>query len=170
MTDDSDHLTGPPQEGQMAPDFILPAVDEEEIHLIELSGSCVVLVFFSQSFATYDTMEIRAFVDSYLALKTLGATVIGISTEPVQALRTFAEQEEIPFPLCSDFDREVAKKYGVFEEEIDGFRHVARPAVFVINRKQRIMYRWVSEKLNTLPNLDQVIGVIQGFDPSEDVC
>jgi peroxiredoxin len=170
MTDDSENTVSPPQEGQLAPDFRLPAVQGEQVHLLELSGRCVILVFFSQSFATYDTMEIRAFVDSYIALRTLDATVIGISTEPVQALRTFAEQEEIPFNLASDFDREVAKAYGVFEEEMDGFRQVARPAVFVVSKKQRIMYRWVSEKLETLPNLDKVIDIIHGFDSTEDIC
>lgn len=166
---DSEHLP-PPSEGMLAPDFTLPSVRGEDIHLIELTGTCIVLVFFPQAFDFFSTMEMRAFVDKHIALQALGATVIGISTEPVQALRTFMSQEDIPFILVSDFDREVVKKYGVFVENLDGFRYVSLPAVFIINKKQRIMYRWIGEKPDEFPDLDQVMGVIKGFRPHEDNC
>ncbi|MBD3160215.1 MAG: redoxin domain-containing protein [Candidatus Lokiarchaeota archaeon] len=161
---------GPPQEGQIAPDFVLPSTSSEEAHLLEYEGQCLVLVFFPQTFTTFSTMQIRQILQFHIALQTLGAVVLGISVEPVEALRTFAEQEEIPFTLLSDFEREVAKAYGVFEEELNGFRHVAKPSVFVVNKKQRIMYRWVSEDLTELPDFDQILGVIQGFDKSADMC
>ena len=70
----------------------------------------------------------------------------------------------------SDFDRETAKAYGVFGEERGGFRCVAKPSVFIINKSQRIVYRWVSEDLGELPDLDQVISVIQGFSPDKSIC
>ncbi|MBD3407574.1 MAG: redoxin domain-containing protein [Candidatus Lokiarchaeota archaeon] len=166
---DSDHPP-PPMEGMIAPDFKLPSSDGEEVHLIELIGTCIVLVFFPQTFEFFSTMEMRAFVTKHIALEALGAKIIGISVEPVQALRTFDIQEEIPFPLLSDFEREVCKKYGVFVENMDGFRHVSLPAVFVINKKQRITYRWVGEKPDEFPDLDVVMGVIKGFKQGEDNC
>ncbi|MBS3795744.1 MAG: redoxin domain-containing protein [Candidatus Thorarchaeota archaeon] len=161
---------GPPQEGQTAPDFVLPSTTSQEVHLLEYRGQCVVLVFFPQTFTNFSTMQIRQIIQFHVALQTLGAVVLGISVEPLEALRTFADQEEIPFPLLSDFEREVAKAYGVFEEELDGFRHVAKPSVFVLNKKQRILYRWVSDDLTKLPDFDQILGVIQGLKPNEDIC
>ncbi|MGV9169160.1 MAG: redoxin domain-containing protein [Promethearchaeia archaeon] len=160
---------GPPQEGQIAPDFVLPATTSEKVQLLEYQGQSVVLVFFPQPFTTFSTMQVRQIIQFHIALQTLGAIVLGISVEPVEALRTFAEQEEIPFPLLSDFERQVAKAYGVFEEELNGFRHVAKPSVFVLDKKQRILYRWVSEDLTELPDFDQILGVIQGFNPSRDM-
>jgi hypothetical protein len=55
-------------------------------------------------------------------------------------------------------------------EELDGFRHVALPSVFVLNEKQRIIYRWVSNKADELPDLDMVFSVIQGPDRSRKFC
>lgn len=154
----------------MAPEFTLPAVNDEDVNLLELVGKCIVLVFFPQTFTTFSTMEIRQFVQQHIALQTLDATVIGISVEPVEALKTFAQQENIPFLLLSDFERKVAKAYGVYAEEISGFRSVALPAVFIISRKQRILYRWISKELDELPDLDKVMSVIHSFDPEKDIC
>lgn len=163
-------VAGPPQEGQMAPDFFLTSVSGEKIRMLEMTGECVVLVFFPQTFTTFSTMEIRQFVQFHVSLQALGAKVIGISVDPAEALRTFAQKEEIPFQLLSDFDREAAKAYGVYAEERGGFRCVAKPSVFIINKAQRIVYRWVSEDLGELPDLDQVISVIQGFSPDKPIC
>jgi peroxiredoxin len=167
---DSAESSGPPQEGQLAPDFFLPSVNGENVRLLEMTGVCVVLVFFPQTFTTFSTMEIRQFIQFHITLQTLGARVIGISVEPVEALKTFAEQEEIPFLLLSDFDRDAAKAYGVYAEKRGGLRCVANPSVFIINKSQRIVYRWVSKKLDELPDLDQIVSVIQGFSPDESIC
>jgi peroxiredoxin len=162
--------SGPPQEGQVAPDFFLSSVSGEKVRLLEMTGECVVLVFFPQSFTTFSTMEIRQFVQFHITLQALGAKVVGISVDPVEALRTFAQQEEIPFLLLSDFDRDAAKAYGVYAEERGGFRCVAKPSVFIINKSQRIVYRWVSENIGELPDLDQVLSIIQGFSPDKQMC
>lgn len=160
----------PPQEGQIAPDFFLQAVNGEKVRMLEMTGECIVLVFFPQTFTTFSTMELRQFVQFHFTLQALGAKVIGISVDPVQALRTFADQEEIPFLLLSDFDRDAAKAYGVYAEERGGFRSIAKPSVFIINKHQRIVYRWVSEDLGELPDLDQVINTIKGFTPDKQIC
>jgi len=160
----------PPQEGQIAPDFTLPATNGEDIHLLELSGKCVVIVFYPISFTMFSMMELQKIVDSYIGLQALDVRVLAISVDPIQTLNTLVEQENIPFPLLSDFDRIAAKEYGVFVEELDGFRHVALPSVFVLNEKQRIIYRWVSDKADELPDLDMVFSVIRGPDKSGRVC
>jgi peroxiredoxin len=168
MSDSS--TTGPPQEGQTAPDFFLTSANGKKVRLLEMTGDCVVLVFFPQTFTTFSTMEIRQFNQFHISLQTLGAKVIGISVDSVEALRTFAQQEDIPFLLLSDFDRDAAKAYGVYAEEQGGFRCVAKPSVFIINKNQRIVFRWVSENLDELPDLDQIISIIQGFSPDKQMC
>ncbi|TFG13813.1 redoxin domain-containing protein [Candidatus Thorarchaeota archaeon] len=167
---DPDSSKSPPQEGQIAPDFTLPATNGEDIQLLELSGNCVVIVFYPISFTMFSMMELQKVKDSYIGLQALGAKVLAISVDPIQTLKTLVEQEELPFILLSDFERTVAKKYGVFVEEYDGFRHVALPSVFVLNEKQRIIYRWVSDKAHELPDLDMVLSVIKGPDREKKFC
>jgi peroxiredoxin len=167
---DPESIKAPPQEGQIAPDFTLPATNGEEIHLLELRGKCVVIVFYPISFTMFSMMELQNIIDSYVGLQALDVRVLAISVDPIQTLNTLVESENIPFPLLSDFDRTAAKEYGVFVEELDGFRHVALPSVFVLNEKQRIIYRWVSNKADELPDLDMVFSVIQGPDRSRKFC
>lgn len=165
-----DDNISPPQEGQIAPEFYLPSTSGEDVHLLELQGTCVVIVFFPVSFTMLSMMELQNVVNSYIGLRALNVEVLAISVDPMQALKTFVEHEEIPFPLLSDFDRKVAKKYGVFIEELDGFRHVALPSVFLLNKNQRIIYRWVADKADVLPNLDVVFSIIQGPDKKGGPC
>jgi peroxiredoxin Q/BCP len=41
-----------------------------------------------------------------------GAQVVGISTDDVETLRRFRDDNQLPYPLLSDGDGRVAKQYG----------------------------------------------------------
>jgi mycoredoxin-dependent peroxiredoxin len=56
--------------------------------------------------------------------------VLGISVDSSPANRAFAKQEEINFPLLSDFRRTVSKEYGILNEE----RGFANRATFVVDK------------------------------------
>jgi peroxiredoxin (alkyl hydroperoxide reductase subunit C) len=56
--------------------------------------------------------------------------VFGLSVDSVPANREFAKQNDLTFPLLSDFKRTVVKQYGVFNEE-QGF---GNRATFVIDK------------------------------------
>ncbi len=56
--------------------------------------------------------------------------MLGISVDSSPANRAFAKQEDIKFPLLSDFQRTVSKEYGILNEE-HGF---ANRATFVVDK------------------------------------
>ena len=56
--------------------------------------------------------------------------MLGISVDSSPANHAFAKQEEINFPLLSDFQRTVSKEYGILNEE-HGF---ANRATFVVDK------------------------------------
>ena len=60
--------------------------------------------------------------------------VLGISVDSFAAQKEFAKQNGVEFPLLSDFKREVARAYGVLNEE-GGF---ANRATFVIDKEGKI--------------------------------
>ena len=50
--------------------------------------------------------------------------VYAISYDDQEVLSEYAEKQEIPFPLLSDLDSEVIRRYGILNEQIgpdDGF-------------------------------------------------
>ena len=62
--------------------------------------------------------------------------VAAISVDSTPALAHWAEHLGISYPMLSDFDREVVKKYGVFNEQ----RNMGRRATFVIDKEGKIQH------------------------------
>jgi thioredoxin-dependent peroxiredoxin len=50
-------------------------------------------------------------------LNAAGYQVLGVSPDPVSALKKFADKEQLSFPLLSDEDHAVAEAYGAWGEK-----------------------------------------------------
>jgi peroxiredoxin Q/BCP len=117
-----------PQEGERAPDFTLPGTDGE-VHLADaLAGGPVVVAFYQEDDTPACRTQLTAFRDDYDLLRELGARVLAISTDPLPSHQAFAERLAAPFPLLADESGEVARAYGVYDED----ERRARRAVFVV--------------------------------------
>ncbi|MDV3296531.1 MAG: peroxiredoxin [Brachybacterium paraconglomeratum] len=105
--------------GADAPDFTLRDQHGAPVALSALQGSPVVLVFFPFAFSGVCTGELQALREQQPVLRAAGARLLAISCDPVFALRRFADEEALGFPLLSDFwpHGEVARAYGVLVEE-----------------------------------------------------
>src|SRR5690606_27900288 len=79
----------------------------------------VLLVFYPFAFSGICTSELCQLRDEFAAYEDK-VQVLGISVDTPFALKAWADQQGYQFPLLSDFwpHGEVAKKYGVFNEEI----------------------------------------------------
>lgn len=119
--------------GQMAPDFTLKNQHGEEVTLSDFRGKKnVVLVFYPMAFTGICTGELCEVRDNISAFANDDAQVFGISCDTTATLRVFAEQENLEFPLLSDFwpHGKVASDYGVFLDE----RGIALRGTFVIDK------------------------------------
>ena len=102
------------QVGNLAPDFTLPNQSGAEVSLAEcLAKTDIVLYFYPKDKTTVCTDEACAFRDRYEIFKHAGAEVIGISSDSVESHRQFASDNQLPFPLLSDVDGLIRKRYGV---------------------------------------------------------
>jgi peroxiredoxin Q/BCP len=100
--------------GDPVPDFELPAQDGQPVRLSEeLSRGPVVLFFYPRAMTPGCTKESCHFRDLEAEFAAVGASRLGISADPVQRQRQFAEKNGFEFPLLSDPDRVVARQYGV---------------------------------------------------------
>ena len=95
--------------GDKAPDFTLPDTDKKQRSLKEFLGKKVVLAFFVGAFTSTCTKEMCEFRDSMARLTDLKAQVIGISVNDPFSNKAFAEKNRLPFPVLSDYKREVIK-------------------------------------------------------------
>jgi peroxiredoxin len=149
--------------GDTAPDFQLPAAnhDGDVVHLDEaLEDGPVVLAFFPLAFTGTCRDELCTFRDRLGEFEDVGAQVLAISVDSPPALERFAEDEDLNFPLLSDFNRDVTPGYGGFHEDLMGLQRVARRAVFVLDGDRTVRYAWATDDPSDLPPFDEIQGAL----------
>src|SRR5436853_6621090 len=132
--------------GDPAPRFKLPSKPREEVDVGALVGKeKIVLLFFPLAFSSVCTAEMCQIRDDWQQYASLGAEVFGSSIDSPFVTDKFRQLERIPFPILSDFNKEVSQAYGVLQENLMGLKGVAKRSVFVIGNDGKIHYRWVTD-------------------------
>jgi peroxiredoxin len=150
--------------GSKAPDFTLTNQDRQPVTLSEQRGKPVVLAFFPAAFSSVCTKELCTFRDALSQLNQVNAQVYGISVDTFFTLKAFQDQQKLPFPLLSDFNKEVIRAYGVFNEDMIGLKGIAKRAVFVIDRDGVVRYREVLEDARNEPDYVKVLGSVSALN------
>ena len=146
--------------GSKAPDFTLMNQDRQSVALSGLRGKPVVLAFFPAAFSSVCQKELCTFRDSMGRLGQANAQVLGISVDTFFTLKAFQDQQKLPFPLLSDFNKQAIRDYGVFNEDMIGLKGIARRAVFVIDKDGVVRHREVLEDARNEPNYDAVFSAL----------
>jgi peroxiredoxin len=142
--------------GSQAPDFTLTNQDRQPVTLSEQRGKPVVLAFFPAAFSSVCQKELCTFRDSMATLGQARAQVYGISVDTFFTLKAFQEQQKLNFPLLSDFNKQVIRDYGVFNEDMIGLKGIAKRGVFVIDKDGVVRYREVLDDARNEPDYGKV--------------
>jgi len=139
--------------GSKAPNFTLVNQDREPVTLSSQVGSGnIVLAFFPGAFSGTCTKEMCTLRDSMSELNGLGAKVYGISTDTFFALKAWADQQQLGFPLLSDYNKEAIKAYDVVNPDMIGLKNIAKRSVIVIDKGGVIRYREVLDDARNEPD------------------
>lgn len=103
--------------GAKAPDFSLDSDEGRKISLKGLQGKKVVLYFYPKDDTPGCTKEACSFTENFDRIKKSGAVVLGVSADSVESHKKFKTKYGLNFPLLSDPQREVIKKYDVWKEK-----------------------------------------------------
>jgi len=105
------------KEGQKAPSFRLSSGDGGSVALEDYRGTPVVVYFYPKDDTPGCTREACAFRDSQAQIRKTGAIVLGVSPDSVASHQKFRDKYKLSFPLLSDPDKGVAKKFGAYGEK-----------------------------------------------------
>src|ERR1700743_308209 len=100
------------QVGQQAPDFTLYDSDKQKVSLSDYKGKNVLLLFYPQAFTGTCTKELCSTRDNIALYDQANAQVFGISVDSIFTLAKYKEDQQLNFPLLSDFNKETATAYG----------------------------------------------------------
>ena len=145
------------------PDFTLMHQDRQPVTLSQQKGKPVVLAFFPAAFSSVCEKELCTFRDSMAQLGKARAQVYGISTDTFFALKAFSDQQQLNFPLLSDYNKQVIREFGVFNEDMIGLKGISKRAVFVIDKDGVVRHREVLEDARNEPNYQQVYDSLAGL-------
>lgn len=145
------------QSGDKAPEFSLRASDKSQVHLKDYRGRNVVLLFFPLAFTGVCTKELCLMRDSLAEYERLDTQVLAVSVDSLYALNKWKQEQGFNFPLLSDFNKTVSKKYEVlYKEFVFGMKGVSKRSAFVIDGEGIIRYAEVLENAGELPNFEAV--------------
>jgi thioredoxin-dependent peroxiredoxin len=103
--------------GQIAPDFTLPDQDGQDVSLSSLRGAPVVLYFYPKADTPGCTTQACGIRDHHDEYAQRGVRVLGVSPDPVKAVKAFHDKQSLDFTLLADEGHAVADAYGTWVEK-----------------------------------------------------
>ena len=146
-----------------APTFELPEGPGQMVDIgAQIQSGPIVLLFFPLAFSSVCEEEFCTIRDDWSAWTDLGARVFGISVDSPFVVQKFKEEANLPFPLLSDFNKDVSNMYGAFHEEFMGLKGISKRAAFVIDRNGLVTYAWVSDDPGNMIEFDAIKAAVSG--------
>lgn len=138
---------------------------EEDISLEDYRGKWVILFFWPLDFTYVCPTEITAFSDRYKEFEHLDCHIIGVSVDSVHTHRAWIQTPrdrngigEVNYPLASDFHKEVARAYGVLDDDSGA----AHRGLFIIDPEGILRYHVVTD-MNIGRSVDETLRVLQAL-------
>jgi peroxiredoxin Q/BCP len=126
--------------GDAAPDFKLVGSDGKTYSLADFKGKqAVVVAWFPKAFTGGCTAQCKSMKEDGAAIRQFDVAYFTASVDPVEGEkgnRAFAESLGVDYPILSDPTKEVAKAYGVVNEQ----RAVAQRWTFFIGKDGKILH------------------------------
>jgi peroxiredoxin (alkyl hydroperoxide reductase subunit C) len=145
--------------GDEAPDFTLLATTGGKISLSQYRGQKnVVLAFFPYAFSATCSAQMPSYQAELQRFASYDTEVLGVSMDGIPALKAWAKQLELTYPLLADFYPQgaVADRYGV--------RHpagMAERALFVVDRSGKLAWIHVHRPLGEAPDNEELFEVLR---------
>jgi peroxiredoxin len=153
------------QVGQEAPDFTLYNSEKEKVTLSSFKGKNVLLLFFPQAFTGTCTKELCSTRDNIALYDQANAQVLGISVDSVFTLARYKEDQQLNFPLLSDFNKTVSTDYGtLYDTFVFDMRGVSKRSAFVIDKAGIVRYAEVLETASDLPDFAAIQQILKSLN------
>ena len=150
-------------EGSKAPAFDMATADGGRVSLNGLGGRKVVLYFYPKADTPGCTTEGRDFSALIDDFEKAGATVIGVSRDPVKKLERFKAKHDLKVVLASDEPEDVTLAWGVWvEKKLYGREYMGiERATFLIDGDGVVRRVW--RKVSVKGHAAEVLAAVQSL-------
>jgi len=150
-------------EGSKAPAFDMATADGGRVSSEGLAGKPYVLYFYPKADTPGCTNEARDFSEQIDAFAAAGATVIGVSRDPVKKLDRFKAKYDLKVILASDEPEGVTEAWGVWvEKKLYGREYMGiERATFLIDGTGAVRRVW--RKVSVKGHAAEVLTAVQSL-------
>ncbi len=148
-------------EGSKAPDFSLETDGGGKVRLGDLKGRAVVLYVYPKEDTSGCTVEALAFSALKKKFEAAGATIIGVSPDPVKSHDKFKAKHDLSIMLAADPDKKMLERYGVWvEKSMYGRKYMgAERSTFLIDPQGKVARVW--RKVKVPGHADEVLAAVK---------
>jgi peroxiredoxin len=150
--------------GQTAPAFSLYDSDKNKISLSDMKGQNVLLLFYPVAFTGTCTKELCSVRDNIALYNKVNAKVLAISVDTVYTLAKYKAEQNLNFPLLSDFNKEASEAYGcLYEKFAFDMKGVSKRSAFIIDKNGAIRYSEILENASDLPDFKAIEATLESI-------
>jgi glutaredoxin-dependent peroxiredoxin len=144
--------------GSKAPNFELYDTDKQKVSLANYAGKNVIVLFFPLAFTGVCTAEMCTMRDGLASFNSMNTDVVAISVDSLFVLDKFKKENNLNFPLLSDFNKDASKAYDSLYEVFPAFemQGVSKRSAFVINAEGNIAYAEYCATPGDQPNYEAI--------------
>ena len=151
-----------PSIGEKVPEFSLPDQHGNVRSLDQLLGKNGALIYFftSASFCPNCKLELVEYQKKINEFKAKGLSVIGISFDPVDVLRSFSDRNNITYPLLSDAGSRVIRRYGIVLKGIpldNRWYGVPHPGIYIIDKNLVVLEKHFEKSPDERATVENVL-------------
>jgi peroxiredoxin Q/BCP len=147
--------------GEAAPAFALTDQDGNTVKLSHFQGKKLLVYFYPKADTPGCTKQACQIQESRHELEGLKIAAVGISPDPPERQKKFAQKYNLAFPLLADADRAVAQAYGAWGEKTmygKTTQGIIRSA-FLVDEAGKIINAWYKIKPeDTVPKVKAALG------------
>ena len=120
------------------------------------------MLFYPAAFTRVCTKELCQLRDGLAEYEKLDAQVLAISVDSLFVLDKWKQEQGFNFPMLSDFNKTVSKKYNaLYKEFVYEMKGVSKRAAFVVDKAGLIQYAEVLENAGDMPDFDAVKKILE---------
>lgn len=133
-----------------APNFDLPATNDQKIKLSDLQGKNIILYFYPKDCTSGCTLQAQNFRDLHANFSKLNTLILGVSRDNLKLHEKFKAEQSLPFDLLSDANETLCNLYDIMRDKNmygKKVRGIER-STFLIDSKGILRKEWRKVKVD----------------------
>jgi peroxiredoxin len=104
---------------------------------------------------------VSQFRDAYGEFRRLNTEVASVSVDSPYAHRVWARELNIPFPMISDFDRDLLSKYGALTNDVPFLGAIGGYHAFAVDSSRTLKGVWYQPEAGGLSPVDRILETVK---------